>query len=89
MTNAQRNKFWLESANGYKHLVLVETNSGKACFYFNFIHKYSPHLLTTMILQKRNKMKTKLFYNNYFYYFLYAQQWNNNAIQKHPPPKQL
>lgn len=32
MTNAQRNKFWFEGANG-KNLVLVETNSGKACFY--------------------------------------------------------
>lgn len=34
MTNAQRRKLWLESGdNSGKNLVLVETNSGRACFF--------------------------------------------------------
>lgn len=33
MTNAQRTKFWFSSLDGRKNLVLVETNTGKACFF--------------------------------------------------------
>lgn len=34
MTNEQRRKFWFEGENrNGKNLVLVETNSGKACFF--------------------------------------------------------
>lgn len=34
MTDAQRTKFWFVGENGNgKNFVLVETNSGKACFF--------------------------------------------------------
>lgn len=46
MTNKQREMFWLvgENNNG-KNIVIVKTNTGKACFYSVALLKYLAHIL--------------------------------------------